>query len=99
MIENTITDYSGGQASVKKYLNTNPKQIQIKEKTVTWIVKNCRPFEIVKDPALVEAFNIADPKVSLPGPDLVKKEVTNLEIKHTKQFFEEMKHIKWIAFT
>ena len=65
------------QASVKKYLNTNPKQIQIKEKTVTWIVKNCRPFEIVKDPALVEAFDIADPKVSLPGPDLVKKEVTN----------------------
>ena len=40
VIENTITDYSGGQASVKKYLNTNPKQIQIKEKTVTWIVKN-----------------------------------------------------------
>ena len=79
MIENTITDYSGVQASVKKYLNTNPKQIQIKEKTVTWIVKNCRPFEIVKDPALVKAFNIADPKVSLPGPDLVKKEVTNLE--------------------
>ena len=50
VIENTITDYSGGQASVKKYLNTNPKQIQIKEKTVTWIVKNCRLFEIVKDP-------------------------------------------------
>ena len=99
VIENTITDYSGGQASVKKYLNTNPKQIQIKEKTVTWIVKNCRPFEIVKDPALVKAFNIADPKVSLPGPDLVKKEVTNLEIKHTKQFIEEMKHVKWIAFT
>ena len=77
MIENTITDYSGVQASVKKFLNT----------------------EIVKDPALVEAFNIADPKVSLPGPDLVKKEVTNLEIKHTKQFIEEMKHVKWIAFT
>ena len=47
VIENTITDYSGGHASVKKYLNTNPKQIQIKEKTVQWIVKNCRPFEIV----------------------------------------------------
>ena len=47
VIENTITDYSGVQASVKKYLNTNPKQIQIKEKTVQWIVKNCRPFEIV----------------------------------------------------
>ena len=78
VIENTITDYSGGHASVKKYLNTNPKQIQIKEKTVQWIVKNCRPFEIVKDPALVEAFNIADPKVSLPGPDLVKKEVTQI---------------------
>ena len=40
VIENTITDYSGGHASVKKYLNANPKQIQIKEKTVQWIVKN-----------------------------------------------------------
>ena len=53
----------------------------------------------MKHPALVEAFNIADSKVSFPGPDLVKKEVTNLEIKHTKQFIEEMKHVKWIAFT
>ena len=47
----------------------------------------------------MEAFNVADPKVSLPGPDLVKKEVTNLEIKHTKQFIQEMKHVKWTAFT
>ena len=55
VIENTITDYSGGQASVKKYLNTNPKQIQIKEKTVTWIGKNCRSFE----PRVTETQNCA----------------------------------------
>ena len=44
VIENTITDYSGAQASVKKYLNTNPKQIQIKEKTVYMDSKELQTF-------------------------------------------------------
>ena len=97
--QSKITDFSGGQASVKKYAKMNPKQVEFNEKIVTWIVKNCRPFEIVNDKALVEAFNIADPKVSIPGPELIKKEVTKLEIKHASQFTEEIKLASWIVTT
>ena len=97
--QSKITDFSGGQASVKKYANTNPKQAEFKEKIVTWIVKNCRPFEIVKDKALVEAFNIADPKISIPCSDVIKQEVTKLELKHKNQFSEEIKLASWIVTT
>ena len=97
--QSKITDFSSGKSEVKKYSNTNPKQTKVKEKLVEWIVKRNRPFSVVEDLELREAFNVADPRIALPSATTIKSEIAKLEIKHTNLLNEELKHIDYVSCT
>ena len=63
-----MSDFFVHKGATTKDKNDHPKQKELLNKLVGWVVDNNRPFAIVNDKKLREAFEIADPKFEVPSP-------------------------------
>ena len=63
------------------------------------MVKSSRPLSITQDDKLVEAFEIADPKLKVPTTAMVKKDVLDLYKDNKEKFIEEMKSVEFCSST
>ena len=85
--ETSIADYFKKKSgTIPKYRPNHPKQKALKFKLVEWIVKNNRSIVEVEDPKLVEAFEIADPRLKVPSRKVVKTEIEKLFKKKKEEF-------------
>ena len=65
-------------SQLSKYKQTHPKQKDLKNKIVRWVIVNKRPLSVVEDEKLVEAFEVADPRLKMPTRWEVTKEIRRL---------------------
>ena len=96
--ETSIADYFKKKSgTVPKYRPNHPKQKALKSKLVEWIVKNNRAILEVEDPKLVEAFEIADPRLKVPSRKVVKTEIEKLFKKKKEEFDKDAAKIDSFA--
>ena len=100
LFQSKVTDFpTTSLAIVKKYPQDSQKQVNFKNLIITWVIKSLRPFIIVKDENLVKAFNLADPKLTIPSTDTIKSQVSKLDVKHTALLKKELESISFVTCT
>ena len=100
LYQSKVTDFpTTSLTAVKKYPRDNQKQVNFKNCIIRWIIRSLRPFVIVKDDNLVKAFNLADPKLSIPCPETIKSEVSKLDVKHTVLVRKELQNVMFVTCT
>ena len=100
LFQSKVTDFPMTSLEiVKKYPRDSQKQVNFKNLIIKWVIKSLRPFIIVKDENLVKAFNLADPKLSIPCPDTIKSEVLKLNVKHTARVKEDLESVSYVTCT
>ena len=96
--ETSIADYFKKKSgTIPKYRPNHPKQKALKSKLVEWVVKNNRSILEVEDPKLVEAFEISDPKLKVPGRKVVNREIEKLFKKKKEEFEKDVAKIDSFA--
>ena len=88
-------------SSVKivKYSETNTKQQRFRSKTVDWVVNNMRPLNILHDKDLIEAIEIADPKLNLISRNTATADINKKYQKVENDLIEEFRKIDYFAAT
>ena len=71
----------------------NPKQTEFDKIITEWIIKSKRPLKIVEDSKLVEAFQLSDPKLSVPSRFKVKSAVQKIYEKKKTELIKELKNV------
>ena len=100
LYQSKVTDFPmTSLAAVKKYSRDSQKQVYFKNLIIKWVIKSLRPFIIVKDENLVKAFNLADPKLSIPCPDTIKSQVRKLDLKHTALVKKDLENVSFVTCT
>ena len=94
-----MSDFFVHMGATTKYKNDHPKQKELLNKLVEWVVDNNRPFAIVNDKKLREAFEIADPKFEVPSPYKIKAEINKLYAKKKEDVIEEFSSVDYFACT
>ena len=84
---------------IVKYSETNIKQQRFRSKTVDWVVKNMRPLNILHDKELIEAIEIADPKLNLISRNTATADINKKYQKVENDLIEEFRKIDYFAAT
>ena len=98
--QSKMTDFANpGSAKVIPYKKSNPKQVQFENIIVKWIIESLRPLKIVTDKRLIEAFSLADPKLTMPTMKQIRKDILRLYDKKKLELKEELKDIAYAVST
>ena len=92
-------DFFVQKGASSKYKGDHPKQKELSSKLVEWIVDSNRPFSIVDDKKLKEAFEIADPRFKVPSPYKIKSEISKLYVKKKEELLDEFSSIEYFSCT
>ena len=92
-------DFFVQKGASSKYKGDHPKQKELSSKLVEWIVDSNRPFSIVDDKKLKEAFEIADPRFEVPSPYKIKTEISKLYAKKKEELLDEFSSVEYFSCT
>ena len=97
----TINSYFPQKANPKtvKYKTDNPKQKLVRSKLTEWVIDSNRPLMAVEDSKLVEAFEVADPKIKMPSRWQVKKDIIDLHKRNKEKTIKEFSRIEYFTCT
>ena len=98
-VQPKMSDFFLQKGAVSKYKNDHPKQRELTSKLVEWVVDSNRPFAIVDDKKLREAFEVADPKFKVPSPYKIKAEIRKLHEKKKEEVIEEFTNVDYFSCT
>ena len=90
-----------GTAAAKtvKYPSNHPKQKKFRAKIVEWVVDSVRPFRVVEDKKLVDAFAVADPCLTVPSAEAVARDISKLYKEKKKETIKEFEKIQYFSVT
>ena len=98
--QSLITHFSApAETKVKKLSPNHPLQVKFKNEIVRWVIENFRPLKIVTDERLLNAFKIANPSLSVPSVDHVRKDIIKLEESQRAKLIEELKEVSFVTCT
>ena len=89
----------GNEKSPNFYNRNHPKQKNFRDYIVKWIIDSNRPFAIVGDKNLNEAFKLADPRLKMPSADQVKADIKKLDSKKRSDVIESFKDADFFSCT